>query len=112
MYLSVFSGNLTADAVYNKLDGKERSPINFTIALNFPNGSAEFKKCVWWVETKDQPEVLKHLTKGKKILVHSNYYKTEPYEKDGVKHYSIVEYVNTLELSDFSANQAAPSESE
>lgn len=98
MYTLTFTGHLVADATYSQLE-KERSPINFTVAINFPNKkNPEYKRCVYWIQSKENPEILNRLKKGEGVTVHCNYCDTTSYENDKGIQYTTTEYVDQLVL--------------
>lgn len=98
MYNLTVTGYLTSDAVYNKLQ-KEKSPINFSIAINFSNDKVEYKNFVYWIKSEDEPKILESLKKGDGVTILSKYFESKEYEdKEQVKRNSITEYVDTLVL--------------
>lgn len=96
-YSKVFSGNLTADATYKKLTD-DKSPISFSVAINFSDTHTEYENCELWVLSVDEPKILQHLKKGTKVIVKSDYYKTSVFEKSGVKHKNVTTYVSSMEI--------------
>ncbi|WP_454060753.1 hypothetical protein [Elizabethkingia ursingii] len=96
-YSKVFSGNLTADATYKKLDG-EKSPISFSIAINFSDSHTEYENCELWILSVDDPKILQHLKKGTKVIVKSDSYKTSTYEKGTVKYKNVTTYISSMEI--------------
>lgn len=106
IYSKTFTGNITADATYEELD-KEKSPVNFSVAVNFANGKTIYQNCVYWIATRKNPELLKYLTKGTKITVISNYSEIKTWENaDSEKKSREVTYVNQLVLGDVKEKQA------
>lgn len=98
IYTKIFTGNLTSDATYKKLDG-DKSPINFSVAVNFSNGSTIYQTCVYWISTKENPELLKYLLKGTKLTLTSNYSEIKEWEdKDGNKKSTETAFINQLVL--------------
>lgn len=95
-YSLTFTGFLVADANYKQLES-ERSPINFTVAINFPNkDNPEYKKCVYWIQTKENPEILNKLKKGEGVTVICNYCDTSSYQNENGIQYTTTEYVDQL----------------
>lgn len=97
-YSLTLTGHLVADATYKQLNG-ERSPINFTVAINFPNKkNPEYKKCVYWIQSKENPEIVNRLKKGEGVTVFCNYCDTSSYESENGTQYTTLEYVDKLVL--------------
>ncbi|PWN59565.1 single-stranded DNA-binding protein [Chryseobacterium oncorhynchi] len=97
-YSLTLTGHLVADATYKQLNG-ERSPINFTVAINFPNKkNPEYKKCVYWIQSKENPEILNRLKKGEGVTVFCNYCDTSSYENENGTQFTTLEYVDKLVL--------------
>ncbi|PWN62422.1 hypothetical protein C1631_022925 [Chryseobacterium phosphatilyticum] len=107
MYSLTLTGHLAADATYNQLTG-EKSPINFTVAINFPNKQKpEYKKFVYWIQTKENPEILNRLKKGEGVTVFCNYCDTSSYESEKGIQYTTLEYVDRLVLHKSKENESS-----
>lgn len=106
MFTSVFSGHLTADANFKAFEDK--GVINFTVAVNFRTGKkdengnfveeAEFFQCSKWVGSAEQPAILEHLKKGKKVIVECKRIMATTFSKDGKDYVNMNAIVDNLEL--------------
>lgn len=98
MYHLIISGHLTEDATYKKLDG-DRSPINFSVAINFSAEKVIYKKFTYWIPSADNPPVMEKLKKGHKVTVHSNREESSEYtDTDGNPKTSVNYLVNDLSI--------------
>lgn len=89
------TGNLVADATFKQLEG-ERSPINFSLAVNVREEETLFLAFTYWVK---EPKVLEYLKKGQKVAVSSSYAKEEKYtNKEGVTVTKLTYIVDKIDL--------------
>lgn len=99
MFIQILSGNLVSDATYKKSEG-EKSAINFSVAINFNQDHVEYKDFVYWIKTTDEPKILEYLKKGTKVVVKSDFFKTNSYQDDKeITRYRTQYYVADLEFS-------------
>ncbi|MDY3538404.1 single-stranded DNA-binding protein [Riemerella anatipestifer] len=106
MFTAILSGHLTAEpilAVYG-----ENAALNFTLAVNFNTGKKDgngnyidetiFYQCTKWQKGTDEPKILEHLKKGKKIIVEANKITAYHNNKDGTDYVNISVQVHKIEL--------------
>lgn len=106
MFNLVFAGHLTADATFKKFEDK--AVVNFNVAVNFPTGKkdsngnyideVEFFQCSKWFKSTEEPKVLEHLKKGKKVIVEARRIQASIYEKEGQSKVNLSVIVDNLEL--------------
>lgn len=98
LFNCVFTGNLTADAEFKQLDG-EKSPINFSVAINFKENETSFFNVVYWTKTQEPTKLLEFLKKGQKVAIVSEYIKEEKYTtKDGVQKEKLLFVASKIDL--------------
>lgn len=99
LFNSTFVGNLTADAEFKALQNSEKSPINFSIAINMREDEVVYINFVYWTKTAEPTKVLDYLKKGQKVAVVSDYIKEEKYTaKDGTPKEKLVFSVSKIDL--------------
>lgn len=99
LFNSTFVGNLTADAEFKTLQNSEKSPINFSIAINMKENEVVYINFVYWTKTAEPTKILEFLKKGQKVAVVSDYIKEEKYStKDGTQKEKLVFGVSKIDL--------------
>lgn len=97
MYSKIFSGNLVGDAVYKKMEG-DKSPISFSVAVNFSEDYTGYESCEYWILTVEKPKILEYLKKGAKVMIKSNFCRKTTNEKEGKVFQNEKTYVSGLEI--------------
>lgn len=106
MFTGILSGHLTTDANFKTFG--ERGVVNFTVAVNFRTGKkdengnfideVEFYQCAKWFGSVEEPAILQHLKKGKKVIVEFSKIQATFSKKEEKEYVNLHATVNNIEL--------------